>query len=201
MKRSVRALCVVAHPDDETIWMGGTILKNSKWNWTILSLCRRDDDDRMPKFKKVCDVYRAMGIISDLDDEILKPLEIEEVVKKIKENLPSREFDYIFTHGENGEYGHIRHKEIHRAVKLMTGRGELKCKKELYFSYKPGKGRDPHNAEMRIPVVDNKSDFIIELGRNVHGRKIEIVNKLYGFNEGIFEVLACGSKEGFREAR
>ena len=37
------ALVIVAHPDDETIWMGGTILKNKNWKWTILSLCRASD--------------------------------------------------------------------------------------------------------------------------------------------------------------
>ena len=31
---------VVAHPDDETLWAGGTILSHPAWNWYILSLCR-----------------------------------------------------------------------------------------------------------------------------------------------------------------
>ena len=64
------ALCIVAHPDDETIWMGGTIMKNN-YNWTIICLCRKNDLDRSPKFKKVCDYYKAKSIISDLDDEKL----------------------------------------------------------------------------------------------------------------------------------
>ena len=77
----VNALVIVAHPDDETIWMGGTILQNPSWNWTIASLCRKNDLDRMPKFLKVCKHYNANSIISDLDDEKLNNLPI----KKIKE--------------------------------------------------------------------------------------------------------------------
>ena len=57
-----KASIVVAHPDDETIWMGGTILKNKYWDWTIISLCRKNDPDRMPKFKKVCAYYGAKAI-------------------------------------------------------------------------------------------------------------------------------------------
>ena len=79
------ALVIVAHPDDETIWMGGFILKNSKWAWTIISLCRKNDRDRMPKFLDVCKFYKANAIISDLDDEELKPLPINETIEKIKQ--------------------------------------------------------------------------------------------------------------------
>ena len=83
--KKIKALCIVAHPDDETIWMGGKILKEKDWDWTILSLCRGDDRDRMPKFKKVCRIYGAKAVISDLDDEKLNPLAVSEIINKIKE--------------------------------------------------------------------------------------------------------------------
>ena len=62
MKKKKEALCIVAHPDDETIWVGGTILKNKDFNWTILSLCRKNDLGRAPKFRKVCKFYKAKSI-------------------------------------------------------------------------------------------------------------------------------------------
>jgi hypothetical protein len=36
----MKAAIIVAHPDDETIWSGGLILKKPEWQWTVLSLCR-----------------------------------------------------------------------------------------------------------------------------------------------------------------
>jgi len=67
--RNGRALIVVAHPDDETIWAGGVLLRHKNISWTIFSLCRKDDEDRMPKFFLAAKFYKACGIISDLDDE------------------------------------------------------------------------------------------------------------------------------------
>ena len=40
-----KANVIVAHPDDETIWMGGKIIHEKDFQWTILSLCRKDDLD------------------------------------------------------------------------------------------------------------------------------------------------------------
>jgi LmbE family N-acetylglucosaminyl deacetylase len=193
MKKEVRALGIVAHPDDETIWMGGTILKNKEWNWTIISLCRANDIDRMPKFRKVCEYYGARHIISDLDDEDLNPLKTAEVAEKIKSLLPFEKFDFVFTHGGNGEYGHIRHKEIYKAVKMLISRGKILCKKAFHFSYIGGGGG--------IPVARKKSDFEVELDDREYGEKLKMITSYYGFENESFEAMSCGRKESFAVIR
>ncbi|MEK6855343.1 MAG: PIG-L family deacetylase [Nanoarchaeota archaeon] len=197
MNNSINALCLVAHPDDETIWMGGTILKNKNWNWTIFSLCRKDDMDRMPRFLKVCSYYNAKPIISNLDDEKLSPISTATIIKKIKESLDMKVFDYLFTHGKNGEYGHIRHKEIHEAVKKMIKNSNLVSKKVYYFSYLPSQISAPHDKSLKIPAPNKKADLIINLAKEEYKKKISIITKIYGFKHPIFETLSCKDEEAF----
>ena len=62
------AALIVAHPDDETLWAGGTVLQNPLCSWFIVSLCRGSDPDRSPKFYKVLKALKAEGVMGDLDD-------------------------------------------------------------------------------------------------------------------------------------
>ena len=189
MKEKKEALCIVAHPDDETIWMGGTILKNKDFNWTIISLCRKDDPDRAPKFKKACEFYKANPIISDLEDEKLGPLSTPKMINKISSLLPKSEYSLIFTHGENGEYGHLRHKEIHKAVKKMIKSKELKAKQMYYFSYK--------NKNSKIPYPNPSSDLISNLNEKEYKDKINLITNIYGFLKNSFEAESCNKIEAF----
>ncbi len=61
-KEIKRVAIIVAHPDDETLWAGGTILSHPEWECFVVSLCRKSDPDRAPKFKKVLEVLGADGI-------------------------------------------------------------------------------------------------------------------------------------------
>lgn len=47
----MKALVVVAHPDDEIIFLGGYMLKNPEWNWTVVSVTHSLDSVRGLIFK------------------------------------------------------------------------------------------------------------------------------------------------------
>ncbi len=181
----MKALAIVAHPDDETIWMGNQILRN-KYNWTIFSLCRSDDPDRCPKFLNVCSYYNAKPIITNLEDEKLYPIASNKIIELIDKHLKKKEFDIIYTHGKNGEYGHIRHKEIHNAVNKMIKDGKLKTKKIIFFNYK--KKNDYCIA------IKNKNYY--KLSDEDLKKKKKIITQMYGFKIGSFEERSCGD-EGF----
>ncbi len=48
---SKKVAIIVAHPDDETLWAGGTILSHPAWECFIICLCRGSDADRAPRFR------------------------------------------------------------------------------------------------------------------------------------------------------
>lgn len=189
------ALAVVAHPDDETIWMGGTMLMHAGWKWSILSLCRKGDADRAPRFSAACKLFGAECAMSDLDDEnIEKPLPTSQVKARIKKmltekNLP-QEFDFIFTHGANGEYGHKRHKEVGRAVVEMLGAHELRCKELWRFSY--SRVEKPF---MCVPSRGARKK--VALGAREAQMKKYLITDVYNFSDASFEARSCSDVETF----
>ena len=104
---------IVAHPDDETLWAGGTILCHPTWDCFIVCLCRASDKKRAPRFYKALKVLRSTGAMGDLDDgPEQKPLEEAVLQRTILQLLPPKHFDLLLSHSPKGEYTrHLRHEE------------------------------------------------------------------------------------------
>jgi LmbE family N-acetylglucosaminyl deacetylase len=188
----MKAVVIVAHPDDETIWCGGLILQHPDWDWTIMSLCRADDPDRAPKFKKVCQIYGAEAIMTDLDDSsVLQPIDPRtDIGRRIVRSTEDTSWDLCVTHGQNGEYGHLRHRQIHSEVLRLVTENRLQCRELWAFAY------DCDSATSRCSAA-TWGEKRVELTARQLSEKKRIVHEEYGYARVSFEVKACISPECF----
>ena len=115
-----RALLVVAHPDDETIFAGGLILRSRETRWTVV--CCTDDGNRRRQKEFLC----ACEFLAQHSGNFVEPvflglipqqnghIEYLELVKALKSYTIG--YDIVFAHNSQGEYGNEDHKLVHRCV-------------------------------------------------------------------------------------
>jgi LmbE family N-acetylglucosaminyl deacetylase len=192
LSKGCKCAVVVAHPDDETLWAGGTILLHPDVQWTIVALCRKSDKDRAPKFFKALEKLGATGSMGNLDDgpEQL-PLAGQEVQAVILDLLPSDRYDLIITHGLWGEYTqHLRHEETGKAVMTLWKSEMLFAKQIWRFAYEDGDGK-------YLPRAVNDADFNTRLPNEIWQKKYEIITEIYGFATNSFEAKTTPKEEAF----
>ena len=123
-KQQVHALVIVAHPDDETIFMGGTILKYPDWNWKIVNVTHDSDSLRVKELQSALDKYKKFGVsnisavslgVEDSYDTTVADNQRDELKSKLKPVFEG-EHDVVFTHNSKGDYGHPQHILINKAV-------------------------------------------------------------------------------------
>jgi len=192
IKKLKNVLIIVAHPDDETLWAGGTILGNPKWKCFILCLCRKSDEERALKFYSALKILKAEGMMGDLDDGPgQKPLGGKMVKGAILELLPSNYFDLVITHNPNGEYTrHLRHEEISRAVLSLWNTGKIKTDELWTFAYEDG------NNEY-FPRPENNAPIYQVLKRPVWLKKYSLITETYGFEKKSWEAETTPRAEAF----
>jgi len=188
---------IVAHPDDETLWAGGTMLTHPECKWTVITLCRGGDQDRAAKFFRAIEEFNAVGAMGNLDDNPEQlPLSEHSVRDTILSLLPSDRFDLTITHGLWGEYTrHLRHEETAKAVLALWRSNRLSARQIWMFAYEDGGGK-----YLPRPVRD--ADIHIKLQEEIWQKKYDIITKIYGFGPDSFEAKTTSKEEafgGFRE--
>lgn len=183
---------IVAHPDDETLWAGGTILSHPSWNCFIVCLCRGSDTERASKFYNALNVLKSEGVMGDLDDgPDQKPLDENEVELAILNLLPLKHYDLIISHNPSGEYTkHIRHEEVGKAVIKNWHPGKISASELWTFAYEDG------NKQYFPRPVENAPVYRT-LTRRIWLRKYRIITETYGFEKNSFEAETTPRAEAF----
>ncbi len=193
-KSSKSVAIIVAHPDDETLWAGGTILTHLTWKCFIICLCRKSDEDRAKKFYEVLKVFHADGDMGDLDDgSDQNPLESNEVKSTILRLLPQNHFDLVITHSPQGEYTkHLRHEETSKAVISLWEEGKLKTSKLWIFGYEDGN-------KSYFPIAIRSMPIYKVLETVTWQKKYQLITDLYGFKPESWEAQTTPKAEAFWE--
>ena len=191
-EKSKTVAFIVAHPDDETLWAGGTILSHSSWKCFIVCLSRKNDEERATKFYKALKILKSEGVMGDLDDgPDQKQLDETEVERTILALLPKKHFDVIISHSPSGEYTrHIRHEEVGRAVIQLWQTGKISASELWIFAYEDG------NKDYYPRPIDNATILRL-LTKQIWSIKYSIMTGTYGFEKNSWEAQTTPLAEAF----
>jgi len=189
---SKNVVVIVAHPDDETLWAGGTILSNPDWKCFVISLCRGKDPDRSVRFHNALKVLNCDGIMGNLDDgPEQKPLNDSDVERTILGLVPVRKFDLIITHNPAGEYTrHLRHEEAGRSVIRLWNAGKIVAPELWIFAYED-------DNKNKYPVAVENASIRKTISKDIWLKKYSLITETYGFSKGGFEAETTPKMESF----
>jgi LmbE family N-acetylglucosaminyl deacetylase len=189
---SKKVAILVAHPDDETLWAGGTIMCNPTWQCFIVSLCRVSDTERAQKFFNALKALNSKGIMGDLDDgpdqNVLDEKEVESAIISL---LPFEHYDLIISHNPSGEYTrHLRHEEVGKAVIKLWHSGKVSTDELWSFAYEDGNKK-------YYPRSEKNADIFLTLTEQIWLMKYRLITETYGFEKNSWEAETTPRSESF----
>jgi len=149
---------IVAHPDDETFWGGGTLAKESDWG--VICLTHSRNRARQRAFHRATRTLGVPSMMLDLPDRkehAIPQADLSWMADKLSSFVNADHVDQVMTHGPDGEYGHPLHRALSSAVEEVC----IKRERLWFFNF---------NADRNLETEDT----------NTWGRKMQAVSCYLG---------------------
>ncbi|UCD95904.1 MAG: PIG-L family deacetylase [Candidatus Bathyarchaeota archaeon] len=184
-----RALLVVTHADDETIFAGGLILSSRETEWTIIC-ANPKSEEREQEFFSACNFFENNSS-NPIHPVVFKPvldqkgiLNLDWLVQELRPYRSS--YDFVVTHNREGEYGNTNHQVVHRAVMKSL------ADSNVWVFISPGStGVDQENLKSKHP----EGNLTLKLTPRVRALKLEAFQvchqsqaSLYGYDPALQEL-------------
>jgi LmbE family N-acetylglucosaminyl deacetylase len=118
---NIKALCLVAHPDDCVIFGLSYIHNHPEIDWTIGYLTYTAKD---PRGAELAAFWRKrnidcvfLGFVDDYRDLETKTLSFDAESAAWDLQELADHYDLVLTHDEHGDYGHLHHVFVHNCVR------------------------------------------------------------------------------------
>jgi len=121
----MKALCLVAHPDDCVIFAYSYIHNHTEMDWTICYLTYTEWD---PRGRELREFWHKRGIAciflgytDDYRDIENKKISFDQSQARREISNIIKSYDLVLTHDEQGDYGHIHHVFVHDCARDHPG--------------------------------------------------------------------------------
>lgn len=142
----MKAMVMVAHPDDCLIFAYSFIRKYPQHDWSICYLTYSEGDQRAREFATFWNrrnvSTKFLGFVDDWHDIENKKISFNEELAEQAIANAIKDQDFVLTHNYEGDYGHIHHVFVNRCVSRYHGR-------VITFQ-----GRDKGNEKIKLNSVD-----------------------------------------------
>lgn len=116
----MKALCMVAHPDDCVIFALSFIEAYRKLDWTIVYLTYDQDHPRAKEFRNFWNRKQIktqfLGYNDDYRDLESNHISFDTAAAKAEIEQLVKQYDAVLTHASDGDYGHLHHAFVHDSV-------------------------------------------------------------------------------------
>lgn len=169
-----KRLCIVAHPDDEIIFLGND-LSLFPTSWHVVCVTNGNNLERATEFKTVMEQVGCSYEIWPLYDKWKVPLDEDELNTRLRKLL-EHDWEIIATHDQVGDkgYEHPHHRQVHEAViRAVDSTSNVYC-------FSPDEYLEPQCIQKKLSLLSNYKSQI-----NLYGFIFIPLLEEYFFKEGL----------------